>query len=61
VRNVAEEAAQAAGWADRLYIAQGGALGMNGNYSAGILEGVLHYVPEAKAWLGDPGGQVDDG
>jgi len=43
VRKVAEEAARAAGWADRLYLARGGVLGMNGNYSAGILEGVAHY------------------
>jgi len=34
-----------------LYIAGGGYLGMNGNYSAGILEGVAHYLPEADAWL----------
>jgi len=34
-----------------LYIAQGGYLGMNGNYSAGILEGIAHFWPEAKAWL----------
>ena len=53
VRNVAEEAAQASGWSDRLYIARGGLWGMNGNYSAGILEGVLHFVPEARAWLDD--------
>jgi len=51
VRNVAGEAARAAGWADRLYLARGGVLGMNGNYSAGIMEGVLHYVPEAVDWL----------
>jgi sucrose-6F-phosphate phosphohydrolase len=36
---------------DKLYIAAGGYLGMNGNYSAGILEGVAHYLPEADAWL----------
>jgi sucrose-6F-phosphate phosphohydrolase len=36
---------------DTLYIAGGGYLGMNGNYSAGILEGVAHYLPEADAWL----------
>jgi sucrose-6F-phosphate phosphohydrolase len=36
---------------DTLYIASGGYLGMNGNYSAGILEGVVHYLPEADAWL----------
>ncbi len=27
------------------YLAQGGFLGMNGNYSAGILEGIAHYHP----------------
>lgn len=36
---------------DTLYIATGGYLGMNGNYSAGILEGVAHYHPEVDAWL----------
>lgn len=38
---------------DSLYVACGGYLGMNGNYSAGILEGVAHYWPEADAWLRD--------
>ena len=33
------------------YLAQGGFLGMNGNYSAGILEGVAHYHPETKYWM----------
>ncbi len=36
---------------DTLYIAKGGYLGMNGNYSAGILEGVAHYLPEVDTWL----------
>jgi len=36
---------------DNLYVAQGGYLGMNGNYSAGILEGVAHYHPDLDAWL----------
>jgi len=36
---------------EALYIATGGYLGMNGNYSAGILEGVAHFWPEADAWL----------
>lgn len=30
-----------------LYLAQGGYLGMNGNYSAGILEGINHFYAEA--------------
>ena len=37
--------------ADTLYVAKGGYLGMNGNYSAGILEGAAHYWPEVDAWL----------
>jgi len=41
----------AADGAGCVYIAKGGYLGMNGNYSAGILEGVAHYLPEADAWL----------
>ncbi|MDO8319636.1 HAD family hydrolase [Rhodoferax sp.] len=36
---------------DTLYLAQGGYLGMNGNYSAGILEGVAHYHPALDVWL----------
>ena len=36
---------------DTLYIARGDYLGMNGNYSAGILEGAAHYWPEMDAWL----------
>ncbi len=38
---VAEQGAEA-----RFYQALGGYLGMNGNYGAGILEGVHHYHPE---------------
>lgn len=33
------------------YTAKGGYLGMNGNYSAGILEGIAHYFPEVDTWL----------
>lgn len=36
---------------DTLYTAQGNYLGMNGNYSAGILEGIAHYRPEVDVWL----------
>ncbi|MDP2759077.1 MAG: HAD-IIB family hydrolase [Sideroxyarcus sp.] len=41
----------AAAHPETLYVAHGGYLGMNGNYSAGILEGAAHYWPEADAWL----------
>ena len=33
------------------YLAQGGFLGMNGNYSAGILEGVAHYHHDTQHWM----------
>lgn len=36
---------------DSLYVAQGNYLDMNGNYSAGILEGIAHYRPEVDEWL----------
>lgn len=36
---------------DTFYAAKGGYLGMNGNYSAGILEGLAHYWPEVDTWL----------
>ena len=39
-------AARRAGNEDSLYVAKGGFLQMNGNYSAGILEGVDHFHPE---------------
>ena len=34
-----------------LYVASGEYLDMNGNYSAGILEGVVHYNPEMKQFI----------
>jgi len=44
-------ASRAAGTTERLYIARGGFLGMNGNYAAGILEGIAHFFPERTAAL----------
>ena len=34
-----------------LYLAKGDFLGLNGNYSAGVLEGVVHYMPDFKKFL----------
>jgi hypothetical protein len=45
VRQVAERGTRRA-----LYLARGDFRGMNGNYSAGILEGVAHYRPETLSW-----------
>lgn len=46
VCRLAREMSAEQGTADRLYIARGDFLGMNGNYSAGILEGIAHYHPD---------------
>ncbi len=51
VRREALNQATAQGHADALYIAQGGFMDMNGNYTAGVLEGVAHYKPEVRDWL----------
>jgi len=51
---VAEQAqaqARQQGTLAALYLARGGFLGMNGNYSAGILEGVAHYHPDTQLWM----------
>jgi len=53
VRDEAVQRLQAAGQRDRLYLAQGGLLGMNGNYSAGVLEGLVHFLPHTLSWLQD--------
>jgi HAD superfamily hydrolase (TIGR01484 family) len=51
VRREALTQAAARGNPAALYIAQGGYLDMNGNYTAGVLEGVVHYNPAAAGWL----------
>lgn len=58
VRNASEEVrrevrriASRKGIASRLYTAGGDFYGMNGNYSAGVLEGLAHFLPEADAWI----------
>lgn len=42
---------QKKGHSDRIYVASGGLLGMNGNYSAGVLEGIHHFFPEVISKL----------
>ncbi len=43
--------AEAQGNINSLYLAKGDFLGMNGNYSAGILEGISHYYPDTQQWM----------
>ena len=51
VRELATLLANENGCPDKLYIAKGDFHGMNGNYSAGILEGIAHYFPYTKDWI----------
>jgi hypothetical protein len=47
----AQQRVIAQGYPERLYFATGGFMGMNGNYAAGVLEGVVHFFPEFIGWL----------
>jgi len=51
VRETARRLAEEMGNGSRLYCAQGCFMGMNGNYSAGMLEGIAHYHPRTLAWM----------
>jgi len=51
VRAEVQQRVNEAGYPDRLYQAKGGFMGMNGNYAAGVLEGLVHFFPETAAWL----------
>jgi hypothetical protein len=51
IKRAARDALAARGLGERLYVARGGFLGMNGCYAAGILEGVAHFIPEVADWL----------
>lgn len=51
VRAEAVAGVQERGSPGTLYLARGGVLGMNGNYAAGVLEGVLHFHPACRDWL----------
>jgi len=48
------------GNSEQLYIARGGFMGMNGNYAAGILEGIAHYHPDVIEWMGLAAGAHED-
>lgn len=51
VKKMALQQAKLNGETNSLYFAKGDYLGMNGNYSAGILEGVVHYMPDVESWI----------
>jgi hydroxymethylpyrimidine pyrophosphatase-like HAD family hydrolase len=43
--------AESSGLEQALYLAKGNYLEMNGNYAAGILEGVAHYMPAMEKYF----------
>lgn len=47
----AQQQSQQQGNSDYFYLAHGNFRDMNGNYSAGILEGVAHYHPDTQALM----------
>jgi sucrose-6-phosphatase len=61
VREAACDAASAKHNLERLYLAEGGFMQMNGNYSAGILEGVAHYHPQLVRTILSGTGERGDG
>jgi HAD superfamily hydrolase (TIGR01484 family) len=55
VQDLALELSEEAGTLGQLYIASGSFMGMNGNYSGGMLEGIAHYHPQCAAWMAGDG------
>ncbi|MAT65789.1 MAG: haloacid dehalogenase [Gammaproteobacteria bacterium] len=51
VRQQSLREAEARNRAADLYCARGGFMDMNGNYSAGVLEGLVHFHPEVRSWI----------
>ena len=51
VKERAAVMAENSGCPERLYIARGDYVGMNGNYAAGVLEGVWHFAPAFRDGL----------
>jgi sucrose-6F-phosphate phosphohydrolase len=58
VKNASEEVRREAmksvvknGRSETLYVAQGDFMGMNGNYAAGVLEGLAHFEPDVTPWI----------
>lgn len=51
IKTEAEQLALVQGHSDALYIADGSDFTMDGNYSAGVLQGVWHYAPQFREML----------
>lgn len=42
----------------KLYLARGGRYSLNGNYAAGVIEGLTHFFPELENWLREEAGRL---
>jgi sucrose-6F-phosphate phosphohydrolase len=51
VRLEAKESVAKNGRAETLYMAKGDFMDMNGNYAAGVLEGLAHFEPDVRPWI----------
>ena len=51
IRKTAIEQLTRKGQLERFFLAKGQFKGMNGNYAAGVLEGVAHFFPETASWF----------
>ena len=51
VRREALESVTKNGRVETLYVARGNFMGMNGNYTAGVLEGLAHFEPDVRPWI----------
>jgi HAD superfamily hydrolase (TIGR01484 family) len=58
VRKEAIETLSAKHMMHRLYFPKGNYCGMNGNYAAGVLEGLVHFFPETKKLIADAANKV---
>lgn len=57
IQDLARSLSEKLGHFEQLYIARGEFMGMNGNYSAGMLEGIAHYHPRVAEWLSEHAGE----
>ena len=58
VRKEALETLSGKHMTNRLYLPKGNFYGMNGNYAAGLIEGLVHFVPETRALIAKAGEKI---
>jgi sucrose-6F-phosphate phosphohydrolase len=58
VRKEAIDSLSAKHITNRLYLPKGNFCGMNGNYAAGVLEGLVHFIPETEKLIANAAEQV---